>query len=183
MSSIRGKFLVASPHLQDPNFQQTVVFMIEHNDEGALGVILNRPADLAFSELWNAVSTAPLLGDARVLLGGPVSGYLICLHSAPEETASEVIPGVRFTSDPLAIQRVLLEAQGECRIFWGYAGWGAGQLESEMEVGGWLVVDAQLDAIFADDVGDVWRMAVSAAGESLLRDCLHLPPFPDPEWN
>jgi len=81
VESLQGHLLIASPHLADPNFARTVVLMVQHSDQGALGVVLNRPTSKTVKELWKEVGDAPCHTEAPVCLGGPVSGPLMAVHT------------------------------------------------------------------------------------------------------
>ncbi|HET6794937.1 MAG TPA: YqgE/AlgH family protein [Acidimicrobiales bacterium] len=157
----RGRLLVASPALVDPNFARTVILMLEHGDEGALGLVLNRPTDTTVAD------TLPTLKElaappAVIHVGGPVSPTAaICLgHLRPGASGGE---GVEPLFDGLAsvdvdAQPELLAAELDgVRVFAGYAGWGAGQLEGELEQGGWIVVDSAAGDVFDTRPDGLWR--------------------------
>jgi len=144
--SLRGRLLVASPVLVDPNFDGTVVLVLEHGDDGAAGVVLNRPTATDVGDPlpgWHRLALEP----AVVFDGGPVSpDGAICLgRSWPDEPspAWEPVVGAVGTVD-LSVDpgEVSAGLQG-IRVFAGYAGWGAGQLEDEVEAGAWFVIDAR----------------------------------------
>jgi putative transcriptional regulator len=157
--SLKGQLLVALPLLNDPNFQRSVIFLIEHNDEGALGVIINRPLDLDATDLlerWGEV-----FAGSKLSQGGPVStDSAICLGVpravAPGDETTEIVEGlvaVNLEADP-AIATALVE---KVRVFIGYAGWGAGQLEAEIEEGAWFVCDGGPDDVFSDDPARIYE--------------------------
>lgn len=136
MESLRGQLVVATPMLGDPNFAHSVVFLLDHNDEGALGIVLNRPsgADVASTlPRWDTLALAPEV----MFVGGPVQPEaVVALGLADNETEAvqPVVPGVAIVdlrADPLALTD---EVQG-LRLFAGYAGWGGGQLEVEIDEG------------------------------------------------
>lgn len=155
-----GKLLIAEPMLGDPNFDRTVVLMVEHNDDGALGVVLNRPTELEVGTVladWAELAATPTV----VYLGGPVeqNGVLALARRRSDGALpgwSPVIGDVG-TID-LHLQPVEVAADVEAvRFFAGYSGWGPGQLESELDEGAWLVVDARADDVFASDPDVMWR--------------------------
>jgi len=159
MVPISGRLLVASPMLLDPNFARTVVLMLAHGDEGALGLVLNRPSEVDVGQVlpdaWRDVSPEPHV----LFVGGPVgSDSVIGLARVRGE-------GDGFVSMAGAVGTVDLEkapdAIGEgveiARVFAGHAGWGPGQLEGELEVPGWIVVDAEPGDAFTTDPDDLWR--------------------------
>ena len=150
--SAKGRLLVASPDLEDPNFRRTVVLMLTHEDEGALGLILNRPTDIPLGDLlpeWVGVAAPP----ACLHVGGPVDpDAALGLGEGPAER-SEMIVGL--------IGAVNLDGRPEdyasLRVFIGYSGWGAGQLDGEIARGDWFVVDAQVDDVTTATPDELWR--------------------------
>jgi putative transcriptional regulator len=153
--------LVASPALLDPNFADTVVLMLDVNDEGALGVVLNRPTGLAVSEVlggWGEVVAEPEV----LFQGGPVEtdGALAVAMLGP---AIENTVGFREVAGQLGlldldtpVELVTGSLEG-LRIFAGYAGWGIGQLQEEIDEGHWYVVPGRADDVFRSDATDLWR--------------------------
>ncbi|MGI8808691.1 MAG: YqgE/AlgH family protein [Acidimicrobiales bacterium] len=143
---LKGRLLVATPNLGDPNFERTVILMLEYGEEGALGVVLNRPSDLDVAEPlpeWARAAAHPSV----VFIGGPVApSAAVCLArlgpdgiTAGWQQLLGSVGTLDLDSDPdEAIARL-----DEIRVFAGYAGWGPGQLEDEIEDGGWFVVDAE----------------------------------------
>ncbi len=160
VSSLTGRLLVASPALADPNFDRAVVLLIDHDDEGSLGVVLNRPTPVGVRDIL--LPWAGLAGDPDVVFqGGPVS-----LDSA---LGVAVIPG---DEGPLGWRRVhgaiglvdleappelLAAALGSLRIFAGYSGWGPGQLEEELESGAWYVVESEPGDVSSPEPESLWR--------------------------
>jgi putative transcriptional regulator len=160
---LQGKLLVSSPSLIDPNFRKTVVLIAHHDEEGALGLVLSRPSDVA------AVEAVPVLdglpgADDPVLVGGPVQPeafMVLAEFEDVDEAAAPIIDGLGFMpadAEPgdLAIKRL--------RLFAGYSGWGSGQLEDELEDDSWIVVDAAADDAFADDPDVLWRTVLQRKG-------------------
>lgn len=153
--SLRGRLLVATPALREPTFAQTVILLLEHGaDSGALGVVLNRPSDTGVAEVVPAV--LDLVTDPPVLFsGGPVSptSAIALGHAVPGAAAdgwAPVVPPlvtVDLDHDPA----VLATSLRALRVFAGYAGWSAGQLESEIAEGSWYVVDSLPADAFAHD--------------------------------
>lgn len=153
MTSLAGSFLVAKPVLQDPNFVQTVVLLLRHNEEGAFGLVVNRPAK---------TEGIPF----PVYVGGPCSAPgLIMLHghdewlsgkADPDEPA-EVIPGV-YLGDTESLRRVADDDQPgfRFRVFTGYSGWGADQLERELSAGTWILAAATAELVFDTPTDELW---------------------------
>jgi len=183
MESLQGHLLVASPHLRDPNFAQTVVFLIHHSKEGAFGVVLNRRADSTVQELWEKIGEGPCESQEYVHVGGPVSGPLMALHGDAELSEMEVIPGVYFAAQRDHLERLLRQSGGPFRLFVGHAGWASGQLEGELRQGAWLTTPASAQLVFDDDA-DLWRRVTRHIGNSLLKSALRVSELPpDPTMN
>ncbi|HFB98809.1 MAG TPA: YqgE/AlgH family protein [Bryobacterales bacterium] len=186
MHSYQGQLLVASAHLADPNFFRTVVLIIQHDaDEGTFGVVLNRPSNKRVSELWQEVCGESCSCDAWVHIGGPVSGPILALHRDVCHSQDEVLPGLYLAADRERL-RELVQAgskEGPVRLFCGYAGWAAGQLESELAEGSWLVTPACVEDVFAPP-HDLWERVLRRIGRAALEPVLASVPVPeDPSWN
>ena len=180
MSFLKGHFLVASSHLADPNFKQAVVLLIHHSQEGAFGVVLNRPAENTVQELWEKVGEGPCECQQPVHVGGPVSGPLMALHGDESLAEMEVVPGVYFAAQREHLEKLLRQTEHPLRVFVGHAGWAGGQLESEIRQGAWLNTPATAQLVFGDP-SDLWRRITQQIGESFLASVLkikHTPPDP-----
>jgi putative transcriptional regulator len=180
MDSLRAHLLLASPRLPDPNFFRTVVLMIQHDDEGAFGVVLNRPSDFTIGEIWEKVGEAPCDSLDPLNLGGPVEGPLMAVHAEAECSESEILPGVYLATQKDYLNKLVHQKSRPFRIFSGYAGWGVGQLENEMEAGGWLTTPATFDYIFGNDE-DLWKTVAAHIGNDILfhkRQAKHVPDDP-----
>lgn len=156
--STRGQLLIAAPSLFD-YFRRTVILVLEHTEDGAMGVVLNRTSETRVSDAVPALSELPG-GDELVRLGGPVSPQSVVAlgdFERPEEAGTQVI-GTLGTLDPEADN----ESLRRLRVYAGYAGWAAGQLDGELEAEAWIVTDAEVDDPFAD--GDLWAAALARKG-------------------
>ena len=174
-------FLVASPYLSDENFYRTVVLMVQHDSEGALGVVLNRPTESSLEEVWELFSEGPCPTDAPVYLGGPVPGPLMVVHDNDEIADTEIVPGVYVTSGSTYVEKLTESGSGKFRFFTGYSGWGAGQLDHELEEGGWLYAPAGQDEVFSEDIDELWKQVTGKIGLEILApgvDPTRLPPDP-----
>lgn len=156
MKSLAGKFLVASPHLRDPNFAQTVLLMLQHEEQGALGVVLNRPGDKTVDEVWRMIGAEPAGCDELVYVGGPVPGPLIAIHDQSSYAEREVLPKLFMSMQKDTIDLVVRCDGAKFRLFSGHSGWGGGQLENEMRVGGWFTWPATPTEIFSDPE-ELWK--------------------------
>ena len=180
MDSLRGHLLIAGSGLFDPNFRRTVVLVGEHNEEGALGVVLNRPTEVVVSEAVPPL--AAIVGpEESLFIGGPVqpqSPVVLAEFDQPDRAGLVVFGSIGFLvgdAPPDAVDGVV-----RARVFAGYAGWGPGQLESELERDDWIVVDAEAADAFADDPERLWaRVLARKGGEYALLATMP----PDPSLN
>lgn len=177
---IAGHFLVASRYLCDPNFAQSVVLMIHHNDEGAMGVVINRPSGKSVSEVWDIIGSEPCDRDDLIYIGGPVPGPLLALHKIEEFSQHDVLPGLYVATDKDSLDVLVRRKNDVLRLYSGHAGWSSGQLEGEMEAGGWLWTKATVDDVFADHE-TIWKTVTQRIGLEIMAPELnfeHVPPDP-----
>lgn len=164
MQSLRGHLLVAGPALLDPNFRRTVVLVGEHGDEGAMGVVLNRPAPIPVEEAVPPL--AALVGDdGLVYVGGPVQPQAIVVlgeFEEPERAGVLVFGSIGFL--PGEVDPDLVGELGRARVFAGYAGWGPGQLESELAESSWIVEPALPEDVFTDEPEHLWSEVLRRKG-------------------
>ncbi|GIW55934.1 MAG: UPF0301 protein [Nitrospiraceae bacterium] len=177
----KGVFLVASPALRDPNFRQTVVLLCEHGPEGALGVVVNRPTAMHIAE---ALPQVPVLeGQKHVLFaGGPVqTNQIMLLYRLDQvpENAHHIFDGVCLGGDLSVLERILTSSRDNeaFRAYLGYAGWGPGQLEREMETGSWITLPADPAIVFEKDPARIWPDILASLGEPFRRYA-DMPPDP-----
>lgn len=183
MENLKGHLLVASPHLADPNFVRTVVLLIHHSEDGAFGVVLNRPADNTIKELWEQVGETPCRSNRQVNVGGPVAGPLMAVHTDKRLGEVEILPGLYFAAQRDHLEDLFRQEGRPFRVFVGHSGWGGGQLENELKEGAWLTTPATVDHVFADD-GELWRRVAQHIGESMLISSLKIKHVPeDPTVN
>ena len=175
--SLEGHFLISETELRDPNFVQTVVYMVEHGDQGALGFVVNRPSESFLKEVIPEFDGTPA-GELEVYIGGPVEQmYLFTLHSGlpgdrRSEAASSSLQGVVLEPDFEIIREFLTETwpdlspehRPEIRFYAGYAGWAPGQLETEIEYNAWVVIPATPGIVFAPRPEESWRNALRKKG-------------------
>jgi putative transcriptional regulator len=167
---LNGKLLIASPSMAD-YFHRTVILMVEHSPEGAFGLVLNRPSETTVGEA--SPELAGLIGDGHLLhVGGPVQPNAVTAigeHADPATATKLIIGAVGMVDldDPPELSRL--------RVFAGYAGWGPGQLEGELEEEAWIVDETHPDDPFSD--GDLWaRVLARKGGEYAL--LARMPPDP-----
>lgn len=162
----RGRLLVAAPALVDPNFHRTVVLMLDHTDDGALGLVLNRPTDLVAGEaIPGDLGDALTPGDV-VHQGGPVQPEAVIVLADFEDTslAATVVFGTVGIVDPGADASGLGDVVRAIRAFGGYAGWSGGQLEQEIADEAWIDAGGIADDVFTDDPSNLWSRVLERKG-------------------
>ncbi len=163
-------FLVAKPQLTDPNFGQAVVLLTQYGQLGSMGVIVNRSTGLPLARLFTDIKRLAQVDD-KVFFGGPVSrDVLLFVFRAAEQPdeAFEVLAGVYISSDRELLKSLLGREKpvDALRVFMGYSGWGAGQLENEISRGDWDVVQADAKTIFAKKPEALWPELHRRASET-----------------
>jgi putative transcriptional regulator len=162
MSSLAPSLLVAMPDLADPNFRRTVVLLVHHDEDGTVGLVLNRKADLSAIDLCESLDV-DWQGDpdCTVSWGGPVqpnTGWVVAggnaLEGLPE--ATPFADDLHFAGSLDALRAVAAEPPPQLRLFLGYAGWGPGQLEAELAAGAWVVAPFAHEPIFAVSEDELW---------------------------
>jgi putative transcriptional regulator len=165
--SLAGQLLLASPSLLDPNFVRTVVLVGVHSEEGAMGVVLNRPSTVTVGE------ALPQLNEAvgafeTVFVGGPVQTSAIVFLAEfldPLQAGLLVLGRIGFPAPDAAIEE-LAELTARRRVFAGHAGWGEGQLDAELDNGDWIAHPAEPADIFTEDPQELWRGVLTRKGGS-----------------
>ena len=169
---LTGKLLIAMPGMGDPRFEHSVVYLCSHGDDGAMGLIVNKPADLRISALLTQLEIPcqlPVVGDSPVRFGGPVEtarGFV--LHSSDYEAnlhSLSVEPGFSMTAT-LDILEDMASGNGPEKglLMLGYSGWGPGQLEAEIGQNGWLTADADPRLVYDMPDADKWEAALRSLG-------------------
>lgn len=154
-SVARGRLLVASPQLSDPHFDRTVVLVLEHDEDGTVGLVLNRPTEVPVAEVlasWGRQAAPP----AVVFTGGPVSPEVAVGLARRPDGVADWEPVV----DDVGLVELSDEQAGGAlpgRVFAGYAGWGPGQLAGELAAGAWFVVDGRGDDVIGEEPESLWR--------------------------
>jgi putative transcriptional regulator len=163
VESLRGQLLIAAPNLVD-FFRRTVVLVVQHGEEGAMGVVLNRPSEVAVSDAVAPLAELVDPGDL-IWVGGPVSptsAVVLAEFEDREDAATVVLEDIGL----VALEGDPTDAppRKRTRIFAGYAGWGAGQLEGELERDGWIVEPARPDDAFPGEEDDLWSVVLTRKG-------------------
>jgi len=172
--SLAGSLLIAMPGMGDPRFDRTVVFLCAHSDDGAMGLIVNRPAPgIAFRDLLEQldIEPGPVAAQIRVHYGGPVEhGRGFVLHTmdyATKGTTLDVDGRIGMTTTLDILEDIARgDGPGAVLMALGYAGWGPGQLEAELQRNGWLTAPADSAIVFGRDDGRKWAAAVGTLGIS-----------------
>ncbi len=168
---LSGNLLIAMPGMTDPRFEKSVIYICVHNSDGAMGLLVNRPIEtLTFPDLLEQLEIDPN-GDetrVRVLFGGPVEqarGFVLHSPDYIQDASLVVDENVALTAT-IDILRAIAEGRGpsNCLLALGYAGWGAGQLDTEIRNNGWLSVGADEDLIFGGDLDAKWGKAMAKIG-------------------
>ena len=172
-SCLAGHFLIAMPAMQDPNFKGTVTYVCEHNEDGALGVVVNRPTTLTMDTLFEQIEVVVsdlALSQRKVHFGGPVSvehGFVLHRSHGSWNSSISVSDELSLTTSKDILEAV---ANGNGPREWlltlGYAGWGAGQLEEEIAANAWLTVPADADLLFATPAEGLVDAAIKRLGIS-----------------
>lgn len=165
MDSLKGQLLLASPALFDPSFRRTVVLVTEHTEEGAAGLVLNRPSETAVADA--VPDLLPLVSEEeRVYVGGPVQESAVLVLAEfedPKEAALLVVDDVGFLPGDGDFD-LLAGATRRVRVFAGYAGWGPGQLEAELEESSWIVGSSPAPELFPELEDDLWARVLRDKG-------------------
>lgn len=164
--------LLAMPQLDDPNFNRAVVLLCRHNDEGALGFIVNRPVHVSAKELLALDPPLATETPLTVWEGGPVSqerGWLLCREAPSDSGNLEVCRGLFMSSSPTVLRQILDGDPRNCepdrsRLFLGYSGWGPAQLDNELAASAWLNAPLDLDMVFTTPAEELWERAIRSLG-------------------
>jgi putative transcriptional regulator len=168
----KGKLLVATEDMRDPNYRETVVLLLHHDEGGTIGVAVNRPTWLAPEEVVTEIGAIEGF-DGKVFRGGPIgSTQLIYLVRDPPPgtfDAPPILDGIHASGNLELVQQLAAGAEGDrgLRLFAGHSEWTAGQLQREIARGQWVVVDASEDRVFSPP-GDLWRRMLTSGSELLV---------------
>ena len=165
MDSARGQLLIAGPSLLDPNFWRTVVLVVEHTEEGALGLVLNRPSETTVGDAVPALE--PLVdSDGQLFIGGPVQPSSVIVlgeFEDPTDAALLAFDDVGVLGAGSSPEESVVGLRSG-RAFVGHAGWGPSQLDDEIERGDWILEPARLLDAFADDPQELWSSVLTRKG-------------------
>ena len=163
----KGKILISEPFLNDPNFKRSIILLSEHNVEGSVGFILNKPTKLKVDQVLDDFPEF----DATVYLGGPVQiNTLQFIHRLGDliEGSTEISDGLYWGGN-FEVLMILIEANqitpDDIRFFIGYSGWTEGQLEGELKISSWIVASTIIDNIFSEEPDKLWREILKGMGK------------------
>jgi putative transcriptional regulator len=173
-TSLTNHFLIAMPGLKDPNFSRTVTYICEHTEQGAMGIVINRPMEIRLGEVLEQLDIQPQadgVADAQVYLGGPVQtdrGFVIHTGPGDYDSTLSVTPDIRVTTSRDVLEAIAAGQGPEHRLVaLGYAGWGGGQLEEELSANAWLSGPADDNIMFRLSPAQRWLAAAQLLGIDL----------------
>ena len=173
---LTNHFLIAMPQLQDPHFFHSVTYICQHDAEGAMGVMINRPLDIPLSEIFEQLDIThnnPAFKEDAIYFGGPVQpnhGFVLHRPEQPWQGMTMVSKEIALTSSSDILNHIAQHNQPKDRLIaLGYAGWAAGQLEDELAKNAWLNVPADTNIIFNLPAEQRWRAAAALLGVDLAR--------------
>lgn len=173
-SNLMNHLLIAMPNLADPNFSQTVTYICDHNDQGAMGLVINRPLDVGVTELLQHMqikTTNTDLVSTPVYQGGPVQveqGFVIHENTGDWDATISVTDDVAVTLSQDILEAIAIDkGPKKFLITLGYAGWGAGQLEQELAANAWLNGPCNTDILFEKPAEQRWSAAAALLGVEL----------------
>ncbi len=166
--SLAPSLLLSMPQLHDPNFAQTVVLLCQHSEEGAFGLVMNRPVTTTAKVMAHGTMQEPAEHELEVWIGGPVEpdrSWILLPDDDSDDEAIRVCEGVFLSTSASVLQRIIdHDADDRTRLIAGYAGWGPGQLDAELAASAWLSVEVHPDLIFDTPAEDMWERAIRRLG-------------------
>jgi len=168
MTTLQSHLLIANPDLTEP-FNRSVVLIVRHNSDGALGLILNHRSGSLLQESWEKLSDVPCHRQAAIFLGGPCEGPLVALHTQEFLVEMEVMPGLYFCAGKEKLETLASQNDDDSvKFFGGYSGWSPGQLENEIAEGSWSIMPATIDQVFAPE-DDLWQRTTRLVADAARR--------------
>jgi len=177
----KGHLLIASGRLIDPNFVRTVVLLVQHDEDGVLGVVLNRPLEMTVAEACGPMVDAAGEIEAAINQGGPCPGPLMVLHGDADAGGDEVAEGIWFTAEREPIEHIMRRDTTPAKYFANYSGWAVDQLEREIKEGSWLMVPATPADVFDADPETQWNKLTARLTAGGYINPEHIPD--DPSMN
>lgn len=183
MLTLQAHLLIAQPELPEP-FHRSVVLIVRHTAEGALGLILNHRTQASLDQTWPQVSDVPCQRTESIFLGGPCEGPLVALHTDEFLLEMEVLNGLYFCAGKEKLERLAARQDDQpVKFFAGYSGWSPGQLEQEIARGSWSVMPATVEHVFAFE-DELWQRSRRFVADAAWRTRLGIKHAPgDPRMN
>ena len=167
-SNITPALLLSMPQLNDPNFGRTVVLLCDFAEEGAFGLVINRPTEFPAADVVQLVPPVVSANSLPLWIGGPVEperGWILLTEKREREDAREIAPGLFLSASPDVLRRVLESSMPPvARVIAGYAGWGPGQLDQELSESSWLLADVDAEFLFNTPPAELWEAAIRRLG-------------------
>ena len=171
--SLGNQFLIASPYMGDPRFHGTVIYLCEHNEQGALGLVVNMPTDMALGEILTQLDLGGEERTEPVYYGGPVQterGFVLHTPDGQWQNSLAISADVSMTTSRDVLEAIASDVGPQQFLMaLGYAGWGAGQLEAELSGNAWLVCPASADILFQTPAVDRYQRVLDRLGVSLAQ--------------
>jgi len=169
VNSLKNHFIISLPHMKDPLFEKTVIFMCEHDKHGAMGLIINKEIkkkNISFSNPENDKELIKVLNKNKLFIGGPVlTDKILFLHTIKKLAESiSVSKRVSVSSDIKSLKSIVNTNNHQYKLFLGHSGWSEGQLEREIENGDWLIQKSINSLIFEKKINHIWDMAMNSLG-------------------
>ena len=169
MNTLKDHFIISLPHMKDPLFEKTVIFICEHDKHGAMGLIINKEInkkDISLSNQENHKDLIKVLNETKLFIGGPVlTNRILFLHTIKKIADSiSISKEVCVSSDIDTLKSIVNTSNNQYKIFLGHSGWSEGQLEREIENGDWLIQKSINSLIFEKKIDHIWDKATSSLG-------------------
>ena len=168
---LNNQFIIAMPGLTEPDFSHTVTYLCQHNEEGALGIIINRPADMTLGEIFKQMDicvTSPIASEIIVFAGGPVQqdrGFVLHTNHGNWDVSMKVSDTISLTTSRDIIEAIATDTgPDKYLVAMGYAGWGGGQIEQEILHNSWLNTPYSQSILFESPVSQRWQQAAKEIG-------------------
>ncbi len=168
MQSLKGHLLIATPQLHSPIFTRSVILMIDQNEDGAIGVIINQQINTTLTDLSGKIFVEDFKWNKPIFLGGPVASSLMMLHTNESLADEEIVPAVYITADGARVQELIERRSEPSLVVANYSGWGPGQLDGEFRAYSWLTLPATFDHVFWAGEKELWNVAINQVRAQLL---------------
>ena len=175
--ALQGRLLISSARMDDPNFTQAVIFLVQAGEDGTLGLVLNRALDVSVEEACAHVIESTCNVREPLYKGGPCEGPLMAVHDRESVSDMQIVPKIYLTTERPKIEQLLRHGANHVKFFIGYSGWATGQLDGEIASGSWITAISNTDRVFDTDP-DQWTRLITeiTAGLPLKREQMPIDP-------